>query len=95
MSRRHNRQRRAARGARDRSHPRTELPSETFDSTVARWRYQRMLGEMQLRSGDRPFADRVWGPLVEVDSASPDLGGELRQKTEAVLLEQTAKQRPN
>jgi hypothetical protein len=95
MSRRHNRQRRETRRARDGSSSQADRAPEPFDVDVARWRYQRMLGGMQLRSGDRPFADAVWGPLVDVDPASSDPGEQLRQKTQAALLGQTVKQRKN
>ena len=95
MSRRSNRQRRRSRKTRIRSDPSVERPPEPFDAAVSGGRYPQTLGKMRLRNGDRPFADLAWGPVIHVEPSNTDPGGELRRNTEAMLLEQTSKQRAN
>jgi hypothetical protein len=95
MSRRNNRQRRQSRKTRIRSEPSVERHPEPFDVAVSLGRHLQTLGRMRFRNGDRPFADLAWGPVTHVEPTNTDPGGELRRKTEAMLAEQTSKQRAN
>ena len=85
MSRRSDRNRRRARRERSNGRQRPEGLAEPFDRIAAISHYLQVIGTARLRSGDRPFAAVVWGPLVTLRDSEALPCEELRRKTEAVL----------
>jgi hypothetical protein len=58
-------------------------------------RYLQVVGTARFRSGDRPFAAVVWGPLITLRESGVSPSEELRLRTEAVIAAVASKQRPN
>ena len=96
MSRRKNRRRRAARRERTAT-PRSPVESHaTAGEGAATWlRRLTILATARLRTGDRPFAGLVWGPLVTLCAQSERRPAELRLRTETEVLARVEKEREN
>lgn len=95
MSRRSDRSRRRARRARGNGYQRPDGLAEPVDPTAPVSRYLQVIGTARFRSGDRPFAAVVWGPLINLGESDASPSEELRLKTDAVLAAVASKQRPN
>jgi hypothetical protein len=95
MSRRSDRSRRRARRERSNGRQRPDGPAGPLDRTATVSHYLQVIGTARLRTGDRPFAAVVWGPLVTLSESDASPCEELRPKTEAALAAVASKQRPN
>ena len=97
MSRRHDRQRRAARAAR-RAHEQRDLhpTPEPFDSERAFAKWRSILSTLTTRGFDSPpFEHLVFGPVVHVDLHGNDPPAELHDKTLAEVVRLSKQQPPS